>query len=222
MAILERVQQPVAVYDLDGVLTRRDTMMWFIGRRLARAPWRLFTAIPWLILMMTAVGNERRASAARRVIETALRGVIDPAYTAAATTFGRQVAASARWMRTGTVDRIRQQAAGGVTIVIATATERRLAESLLRTAQVPYDELSASIFTESSAGMAVRDHRIGARKVDALVENGVPISGAEFVTDSVVDLPTARQAHTVTLIGASRRTRDSYADAGMCAGTFDA
>lgn len=37
----------------------------------------------------------------------------------------------------------------------------------------------------------------------------------EFVTDSITDLPTARAAARVVLVGASPRTRDRYARAGI-------
>ncbi len=62
---------------------------------------------------------------------------------------------------------------------------------------------------------AVSDHRVGTRKTESLREQGVVIEEAEFVTDSLTDLPTARAAASVVLIGASARTRERYARAGV-------
>lgn len=113
------------------------------------------------------------------------------------------------------MQRIRRQHAEGARIVIATATERRLAEVLLAAAGIPYDLLSASILIETPSGMEFADHRVGTRKAEALREQGVPIEAAEFVTDSLADLPTARAAARVVLIGASPRTRRRYARAAV-------
>ncbi|MDN6438894.1 MAG: hypothetical protein L0K27_05440 [Corynebacterium nuruki] len=65
--------------------------------------------------------------------------------------------------------------------------------------------------------MDVTDHRLGERKAGALRELGVDIAHAEFVTDSFSDLPTAREAESVVLIGASRKTRQRFRDAGVAA-----
>ena len=78
-------------------------------------------------------------------------------------------------MRDEAVQRIRRQHAEGARIVIATATERRLAEALLAAAGIPYDLLSASILIETPSGMEFADHRVGTRKAEALREQGVPI-----------------------------------------------
>jgi phosphatidylglycerophosphatase C len=71
--------------------------------------------------------------------------------------------------------------------------------------------------SETPTGIDVTDHRLGERKVGALRELGVDIAHAEFVTDSFSDLPTARAAARVVLIGASRRTRQRFRDAGVAA-----
>lgn len=110
---------------------------------------------------------------------------------------------------------MRDQRRAGVRIIVATATERRLAEAVLRHADAPYDALSASSLIETPTGMVVEDHRVGARKAAALQEAGVVLSDAEFLTDSASDLPTARLAGRVLLVGASRRTHVRYLREGI-------
>ena len=205
----------VVVYDLDGVITRRDSFTAVVVDRLRRAPLRLLKALPAVVPMVLSMRADRRQRAARRVAQIALGGLHEPGYITLATAFGRRIGASPSWVRDEAVQRIRRQHAEGARIVIATATERRLAEALLAAAGIPYDLLSASALIETPSGMKFADHRVGMRKAEALREQGVPIEAAEFVTDSLADLPTARAAGRVVLIGASPRTRRRYARAAV-------
>ena len=205
----------VAIYDLDGVITTRDSFTAFIVEQLRRAPRQLVRALPAAAAMLVCPGEKRRRLATARVVTIALAGLRDHDYAELAAVFGKRIGSDPAWMRASTVERIRRQKAQGKSIIIATATERQLAEYLLARAQVPYDLLSASLLAERPTGMEAADHRIGARKAEALREQGVVIEEAEFVTDSISDLPTARLAAQVTLIGASRKTQKLYARAGI-------
>ncbi|WP_431792002.1 HAD family hydrolase [Kocuria palustris] len=203
------------MYDLDGVLTTRDSFTALVIEQLRRAPLRLMRALPAAAVMLVSGREQRKRQAAARVAAIALRGMSDDEYTALATGFGTRIGGDRAWIRIDTVERIRRQSAQGVRIVIATATEQRLAQALLAQAGVPYDLLSASVLTQTASGMEVSDHRVGDRKTDALREQCVPIEQAEFVTDSMTDLPTARAAARVVLIGASQKTRERYGQAGV-------
>lgn len=205
----------VIVYDLDGVITTRDSFTALMVEQLRRAPLRLMRALPAAATMLMTRREKRKRQAAARVAAIALTGMSDDDYTALATRFGNRIGGDPAWIRAETVERIRRQNAQGVRVVIATATEQRLAQALLAQTGVAYVLLSASVLGETATGMEVVDHRVGARKTDALREQGVPIEQAEFVTDSMTDLPTARAAARVTLIGASPKTRDRYAQAGV-------
>ncbi|WP_414121416.1 haloacid dehalogenase-like hydrolase [Corynebacterium nuruki] len=205
----------VVVYDLDGVITTRDTFTTFTIEQLCRKPLRLVPAIPLAVRRFLSRDEAFRRRAGVRIARIALRGLDDDEFTVRVTDFGRRVGAGRSWIRGSAVDRIRRQREHGATIIIATATERRLAAALLDRAGVPYDLLSASELSETPTGMDVTDHRLGERKVAALRELGVDIARAEFVTDSFSDLPTAREAESVILIGASRKTRQRFRDAGV-------
>ncbi|WP_394288212.1 haloacid dehalogenase-like hydrolase [Corynebacterium variabile] len=206
---------PVIVYDLDGVITTRDTFTLFTAGQLCRRPLRLIPTVPVTVRRFFSRDEEYRRTSGLVIARIALRGLGDDTFARHVTDFGRRVGHSRAWIRSSTVDRIRRQKEQGATIVIATATERRLAAALLETAGVPYDLLSATEFTESPTGMEVADHRLSERKAEALRELGVDLAHAEFVTDSFTDLPTAREAESVVLIGASARTLRQFRDAGI-------
>lgn len=133
----------LVVYDLDGVITRKDTFTALIAYRLFRSPLCLFRSV-WTAL--TTLG-ESKASSSRRIAETALDGMTDGEYTALAEQLGQKFASDSKWIRTEAVHRIRRQHAQGARIVIATASERRLAEALLEGAGIPYHLLSASLLS---------------------------------------------------------------------------
>lgn len=186
-----------------------------MAQRFRQSPQRLLATLPAVGLMLLSPRPGRRRRIAHRVAEIVLAGLAEHDYAALAADFGRRIGRDPEWMRAETVQRIRHQHAEGMQIVIATATERRLAEALLASAEVPYDLLSASCLNSTPTGMAVTDHRIGARKAEALRELGIPLDEAEFVTDSITDMSTARAAARIVLIGASARTRGRYARAGI-------
>jgi phosphatidylglycerophosphatase C len=165
----------VVVYDLDGVITTRDSFTALILMRLRKAPLRLVQALPAAAAMLLGRHGELRHRAARRVAEIALAGMVERDYAELALAFGNSIGGDASWIRPEAVQRIRRQ----------------------------------------HTGMVVTDHRVGARKTVALREQQVPIEEAEFVTDSMTDLPTAQVAARVVLIGASSKTRDRYARAGI-------
>ena len=205
----------VVIYDLDGVITAKDTFSALISAELRRAPTRLLRALPVIALMLLGRRAGSRGAAARNVTEIALAGMSDREYTELAEALGNRIGGDSRWIRTATVERMRDQRDAGVRIIIATATEHRLAESLLVRAEVPYDVLSASILEATATGMRIADHRVSGRKLEALREQGILVDRAEFATDSLTDLPTARAAARVTLIGASLATRKRYERLGL-------
>lgn len=212
-----------AVYDLDGVITYKDSFSAVIKDLLRRRPQQLVKALPAAALMMLSGHTNHRHRCARLIARIALAGLSHAEYRALAEAFGRRIGTDPTWMRTEAVERIRRQHDDGTRIVIATATEASLAESLLDHAGVPYDVLSASQLQETGSGMSVADHRVGSRKTEALRELGIDIGAAEFITDSMTDLPTAQAAARVILIGATEKTKRRFAQASVpIAGTNQA
>lgn len=207
--------QPVVIYDLDGVVTRKDSFTALLLYRLRTSPVRLVLTLPRAILWACARHSYDRARAARNIAARALRGMTDDEYTNLARSMGKRLGRDPNWIRQDMVERIQRQYAAGDHIVLATASEQRLAEALLEYAGVAYHTLSATQLRTTSAGITVQDHRIGHRKAQALEELGVPIADAEFVTDSATDLPTARLARQVTLVSTSRSTIRRFSAEGF-------
>lgn len=205
----------LVVYDLDGVVTKRDTFAALLTTRLRASPLRLLRAAPWLVVWAMRRDPERRAAAARRIAVIGLATMREADYAELASRLGDRIGADSACLRLDVVERMREQKRDGACVVVATATEVRLAEALLRRAGVPFDLLSASILAETPEGMHLVDHRVGQRKAEALCEAGVRLSEAEFITDSATDLPTARLSGHVTLVGAGGRTRASFAREGI-------
>ncbi len=207
----------ISVYDLDGVITRKDTFAALLLHRAARSPRAFARALPLLLRWAFAGDRKTRERYSRRITEAVLSGVSEPEYAGLAGRLGARIGADPRWIRQSIAERIAGQRAAGVRVVIATATERRLAEALLQRAGIVCDLLSASELTPSERGMRFADHRVGERKAEALLERGVPLERAEFITDSLADLPTGRLSASVLLVGASKRTVAGFAAAEVAA-----
>ena len=146
----------VVVYDLDGVITRKDTFTALIVTRLVRSPLRLLRAIPLILLGIRGW----KAEFSQKITEIALAGMAGDKYEELAEQLGRKFGSEAKWIRAQTVEKMRKEYDSGHRIVIATATERRLAEALLAAAEVPYDQLSASLLVSTPAGLKIGDHRV--------------------------------------------------------------
>ncbi len=205
----------LVVYDLDGVIVRGDSFAVLLLQRAARSPISALRALPMLLRWALARSAETRAARSRAVTAVVLRGMTADEYARLAARVGRRIGADPRRLRLRLIDRIRSQRAAGVRVVIATASEEQLVSALLERAGVRVDLLSASSLGFGADGPRFADHRIGARKAEALLEAGIPIAEAEFLTDSVSDLPTARLARTVRLVGASSRTAARFVAAGV-------
>lgn len=88
----------ITLFDLDGVLTRGNTMASLVSRRLARHPVRLLRAAPLFLLSLAAHPQSRlRANVNRRLVALALKGLTEDDYTELAIRTGRQLAAKRRF-----------------------------------------------------------------------------------------------------------------------------
>ena len=130
MVDMHREFPKLVIYDLDGVITLKDTFTALVIRRLVRSPLRLLRALPKAVTMVCG----RKEEASRKIAEIALAGMTDASYCALADQLGREIAADTRSIRPCAVQLIRRQHASGARIVVATATERRLAS---RYSQLP-------------------------------------------------------------------------------------
>jgi phosphatidylglycerophosphatase C len=204
------------VVDLDGVLSTKDTFTALLVRRFIRAPGRIVAVMPALWAWVTSRGDpERNAAAARRVAQLALRGLDEAAYESLAQDLTTRIAADPSWVHPEVIDLVRTLRGDGRRIIVATATERRLAELFLEAIGVDWDMLVASEISWGIDGPQLVAHRRGAAKLAALRDAGVIVEACRFYTDSFDDRATAEAAAELILVHPSRQSVQRYAATGV-------
>jgi len=88
-------ERNLAIFDLDGTITRHDTLLPFIAGFLWRHPWRLWRWLPCLVpLLRYAAGPRDRGALKARVIQLTLGGVANTALAAWAVRYTRRLVPS--------------------------------------------------------------------------------------------------------------------------------
>ncbi|MFS0704575.1 haloacid dehalogenase-like hydrolase [Cellulomonas sp. 179-A 9B4 NHS] len=180
----------VTLFDLDGVLSRRDTMGAVVAHRLRRRPHRL-PAVVVLVALARVLPPHGAARPAlnRLLVRLALGRLSRERYeavvgaVAAALVSAGNASAAAReaW----------DAAARRGPVVVVTATEELLARTYLRAAGLDPDVLVASRIAFTRRPRLV-EHVVGEVKVRRLREAGIRLDDAVLHTDSASDLPLAR------------------------------
>lgn len=193
---------PLTVFDLDGVLARRDTMAAVVLSRFARRPWRVLAAVPLFVasLLATDRGRERLN---RALVALALRGLDRRRYLPLAARVGQRLGATA--VNERAVQELVERAGAG-SVVVVTASEFHLARAFLDAAGLDRVRLIASqlAFDDHSPRLVI--HNVGEAKVRRLRIERFPPEGAVLFTDSASDLPLARLAREVYLVNPGPRS----------------
>ncbi|MDO8184589.1 haloacid dehalogenase-like hydrolase [Conexibacter sp. JD483] len=190
----------VAVFDLDGVLTRRDTFTLFVVSRFRRRPLRVALVLPLVPLMLLPATRRWAITAAVRI---SLIRLTVAQYQAEAAAFARELAATPGALQPGCVEQARAHLDAGARVVFATASETALARALLDAAGLPDAELVASRLVRAGRGWQVALHNLGAEKPRQLAAHGVRAPWAVAYSDHAVDLPLLRGAEVAVLVNAS-------------------
>ncbi|HYF73917.1 MAG TPA: haloacid dehalogenase-like hydrolase [Nocardioides sp.] len=194
------------VFDLDGVITARDTFATLVTRRLRRAPWRLALALPALPLMAATSGRPAwRAPVARYLVRVALLRSDPGTAREEARRLALEFAATPDWLCPAGLDAARRHLAAGDRVVVLTATEQTLARTLLDEVGLRDAELIASGLASAPGGARMRPHTYGARKLEALRTAGVPRPWAVMYTDSWADSPVLAEVDQVVLVAPAPR-----------------
>ena len=197
----------ITLFDLDGVLTRGDTMASLVSRRLLPRPWRLIKAIPlFLITLIAGPQSNLRSAANRRLVTLALKGLSDDDYAQLAASSGERLAAKRTFTNRVMIQRCKDATRQGQTIVV-TASERRLARAFLDSAGLETAELVASELGQRGKALTMASHNVGAAKLEALSAAGIDVSGASVYTDSATDIPLAAAAARTYLVNPGTRAR---------------
>lgn len=202
-------------FDLDGVLSRSDTMASMIFARLRVTPW---LAVPVAVLALAAALAPAtgiiRPRCNRAIVHIALAGMSRSEYIHLAGTVAEVLA-----VRVGNtapkilaeLRRTHREGSGFVT----TASEYHLAAAFLRLLGVDGIPIHASEFHFSATGPRFVRHNVGDAKADARLRSSTQPQINTLYTDSASDLPLARlSAHTV-LVGPSARSVRAFEQSGV-------
>ena len=203
------------IFDLDGVLSRSDTMAALVFRALRRRPWRAFPiALLASIAALAPADGELRPRCNRAVVHTALRGVDAAGYSDMVGATAAALAAREGNFPSDVAETLRSAARDGE-CVVSTATEISLAIAYL--GEVGWGSLPvfASRFRFDATGPRFASHNVGAQKAASLLDHGGPSTPAELYTDSASDLPLARACGRAVLVSPSRRTLRAVVLAGI-------
>ncbi len=189
------------VFDLDGVLARRDTQAELIRRQLTSHPVRAIVGIlpvaGWTVLK-NFTGS--RVVMSRVLGRIALSGLSETAYGDLARRTGGALGADPAWVIAEGIAALRGHLDDGDDVVVTTGTEERLSRAFLDAAGVPGVELIA---THIRFGRMAHyaNHNLGPRKVPNLEGRIVDL----FYTDSELDLDVARRASRTVLVNPDAR-----------------
>lgn len=203
------MEQPpdVTLFDLDGVLTTKDTMAALITHRLKHKPFRLLAVLPvYAVALIAGSHRELAARANRLAVRVTFTGLSGSEYRALAVTTGRQLAARPGFVRDDLVQLCRT-AQESSRVVIVTASEQHLVEGLLEACGLSDVEVLASRISVEKRIPRLVLHNVGPQKIHGLRTAGVPLRNATFYTDSASDLPLALIAARTVIVHAGRRSR---------------
>ncbi|UGQ11356.1 haloacid dehalogenase-like hydrolase [Yinghuangia sp. ASG 101] len=203
----------LAIFDLDGVLTRADTMATLVGGRLKARPHRLVAALPLVLAAVSAPPDSALKPAVnRRLVALALRGMSRSEYEELAGRVGRTLAE-----RTTVVRQAVAVCAAAVRrgpTVVATASEETLARAFLDGVGLGGIPLIASRLEYTARGPRLAAHNVGEAKLHAVRRAGFAPEDAIFYTDSASDTPLARAARKTVAVNADRRSIRKFAADG--------
>lgn len=196
----------VALFDLDGVLTRGDTMASLVGRRLLQRPFRLLKAVPLFLLSLIAPPDwDLKSTVNRKLVALALKGLTDDDYAQLAATTGQFLASKPSFVNKHMVTLCHDSAVRGRAIVV-TASERRLARAYLDGVGLNAVELIASDLGGRGQDLFLARHNVAAAKLAKLTEAGVNLAASTFYTDSATDIPVAAAAGKTFIVNAGLRS----------------
>lgn len=205
----------ITLFDLDGVLSRADTMATLVLARLRTRPW---LALPVAALALTAAlapaPGSLRPRCNRAVVHVVLSGVSEREYAQLAVRTAQQLVARPDNVRPDVLAALRRAFVDGAGVV-TTASERTLAAAYLEALGVGGMPLLASRFRFSGRGPRFADHNVGERKVETLeaVHPGAIVD--TLYTDSASDLPLARRSARTVLVDARPRSAREFSRHGV-------
>lgn len=195
-------ERGVVLFDLDGVLTTKDTFATLVSRRLVRSPWRLLLALAALpALHLTRRRPQLRGAVSRYLVRVALLGVDLAHARRLAGELATEFARTPQWLRQRCIDLAADHLRAGDRVVVVTATAAEVARPLLDAVGLGDAELRASSLSPARGGTRLSPHNYGRRKLDSL--QGVSRPWHVMYSDSAADLPVLQETQEVVLVAPS-------------------
>lgn len=198
-------------FDLDGVLSRFDTMAALVITRVRRRPLR---AIPIGVLL--AIGflvpetHPLRARSLRAVVHIALAGLGESEYEVLVGRVAGKLAAKRGNIAPSILAALRE-AHGADAAFVTTASEERLAAAYLHQIGVSGAPLRASRLRFTARGARFVEHNTGAAKTGGWGVGDIDT----LYTDSASDLPLAYFSRRAIVVAPSSRTIRAFTRSGV-------
>jgi len=183
---------PIALFDFDGTIVRRDSTRTLVAALARLRPWRAVTAAPFAVKLKLARSEADLQRAKCALIGRLVRGA-DAARLQPAIERAAEFVRADR--RPEVLDALRSRAAGGSRVLVVSASPGFFLRAALR--DLPVDVVATEFAVEDGrhTGAVTGAVCFGAAKVPAItarVEHGAVID--EAWTDSLQDLPMMRLA----------------------------
>ena len=209
VAMPEEPARRFVVFDLDGVISRHDTMAELIRRRLRssrrRAVLGVGPAAVWFALRGFPAARIRMS---RAVGTIALSGLTADDHAKLAAEVGAELAHADGWVIPQGVDAVKRHLADGDHVLVTTGTEALLVRAFLAALGLVDVELVGTVLRFDGTRPHYVTHNLGRNKVAGLGTSDVDL----FYTDSELDLPVAVLAKRTILINPDAATERRFRD----------
>lgn len=208
----------VAVFDLDGTLTWRDTLMPFLLSFLRRHPWRVFGLwrLPYALLSFLAPGHDRGLLKSR-LIRMIMSGAVRPEVEACADAFVSELKEHHR-LRPAAIAALEAHRAAGDHLVLLSASPDLYVPRIGRALGFERTLCTEIEWRGERLGGGLKTpNRRGAEKSRCLASLRADYRGLPVVAygNSDSDLEHLRGADRALLVNGSPRTRSLAAQSGI-------
>jgi phosphatidylglycerophosphatase C len=196
-------EREVVIFDFDGTLVGRDSVLDFCFRYALARPWRLLLVA--LVAPVAGCAGLRSTRRAASVLLWALTcGTSTPRFVRALRRYGARILP--RFVHPRLLQELRSHLEQGAHVVLATGSLPTLVRAFLRAHGLPALPVAGSRLVRRRGGLVVVTHCVGKTKLRELERRFGIRSWSRVYTDSWADAPLMSQARDVTLVAPSPRT----------------
>lgn len=202
--MLPGAERRVVIFDFDGTLVGRDSVLDFCFRYAASRPWRFL-----LLALVAPCAAWCWLRSTRRAASVLLWALTLGTSTRRFVLALRQYSAAVlpRYAHPRLVDEVRTHLQDGAYVLLATGSLPTLVRGFLRTQGLPPLPVAGSRLVRRHGGLVAVTHCVGKTKLRELERRFAITAWSQVYTDSWADAPLMSRAQVVTLVGASDATQ---------------